>query len=102
MKVNKLKEMNNNLAQLLNLTSTKRFEQQESLTAENFKMNLSALSNCLISDDLDCELDVIMSEDDHVEQSLPEHVFLTIIVFYCLIFVVGLVGNTLVIYVVSR
>ena len=94
--------MNNNLAQLLNLTSTKRLEQQESLTAENFKMNLSALSNCLISDDLDCELDVIMSEDDQVEQSLPEHVFLTIIVFYCLIFVVGLVGNTLVIYVVSR
>ena len=70
---------------------------------KTFVFNETILAECLLTDN--CQLEFEPSPDEILDQShslLPEYVFIILQVVYCLIFITGLVGNTLVIYVVSR
>ena len=71
-------------------------ENQESVIIEDIFSDFSNFTECLLSDDCDG------SEYYDTKQILPDYVFTVTIIIYSIIFVGGLVGNTLVIYVVSR
>ena len=103
--------MNNNLSQTLleaggNWKSNMELESVESVESESgekLSVNLTGLAQCIIHDMEKCELDLIVNNSNLSEAAiLPDYVFIIITVIYSIIFVCGIVGNTLVIYVVSR
>ena len=61
----------------------------------SFVMNETLFAECLLTDN--CQLEF----PDQSPSLLSDYVFIGTQVIYCLIFIIGLVGNTLVIYVVS-
>ena len=72
-------------------------------SGDKLSVNLTSLAQCIIQDMEKCELELIVNSRNLDQAAiLPDYVFIIITVIYSIIFVCGIVGNTLVIYVVSR